>query len=326
MFLEPESKPAALPFRRFRNGQEIPGEQLPMQLAVANGVEVRDVEIQMVRSDGVAFDWLVNAVPLFDEQGAVRGCVAAFMDISDRKQALAALHRSEERYRTLFDCLDEGFCIIEMLFDANDKPIDYRFLEVNPAFLKQTGLEQAAGKTARQLVPDLEDYWFEMYGKVALTGESLRFEHGSEAMNRWFDVLAFRTPEPQSRKVAILFKEITDRKQSENLLRQQEEQLRLFVKHSPAGVAMFDRQMRYMLVSDRWLASYGLGTQNIVGRSHYDIFPNLPDRFKQIHQRCLAGAVEICPEDRFPALMARSTGCAGKFTLGEPTPMRLAAS
>src|ERR687886_1276384 len=111
----------ALPFRRFRNGQEIPGEQLPMQLAVAKGVEVRDVEIKMVRSDGVAFDWLVNAVPLFDEQGAVRGSVAAFMDISDRKQALAALQRSEERYRTLFDCLDEGFCIIEMLFDANEK-------------------------------------------------------------------------------------------------------------------------------------------------------------------------------------------------------------
>ncbi|MEG3955692.1 PAS domain-containing protein [Microcoleus sp. herbarium2] len=290
----------ALPFRRFRNGEEIPGEQLPMQLAVANGVEVRDVEIQMVRSDGVAFDWLVNAVPLFDEEGAVRGSVAAFMDISDRKQALAALRRSEERYRTLFDCLDEGFCIIEMLFDDNEKPIDYRFLEVNPAFLKQTGLEQATGKTARQLVPDLEDYWFEMYGKVALTGESLRFEHGSEVMNRWFEVLAFRTPEPQSRKVALLFKEISDRKQSENLLRQQEEQLRLFVKHSPAGVAMFDRQMRYMLVSDRWLASYGIGAQNVVGRSHYDLFPNLPDRFRQIHQRCLAGAVEMCPEDRLP--------------------------
>jgi PAS domain S-box-containing protein len=296
---------AALPFRRFRNGEEIPGEQLPMQLAVANGVEVRDVEIKMVREDGVAFDWLVNAVPLFDEQGAVRGSVAAFMDISDRKQAIAALRRSEERYRTLFDCLDEGFCIIEMLFDENDKPIDYRFLEVNPAFLKQTGLEQAAGKTARQLVPDLEDYWFEMYGKVALTGEPLRFEHGSEVMNRWFEVLAFRTPEPHSRKVAILFKDISDRKQSENLLQQQEEQLRLFVKHSPAGVAMFDRQMRYMLVSDRWLASYGLGDQNIVGRSHYDIFPNLPDRFKQIHQRCLAGAVETCQEDRVP----RPDGC-----------------
>ncbi|MEG4939607.1 PAS domain-containing protein [Microcoleus sp. F4-D5] len=289
---------AVLPFRRLPNGQQIPGEQLPMQISVASGVAVRDMEIQMVREDGTTLDWLVNAVPLLDEQGGVRGCVAAFMDISDRKQALAALRRSEERYRTLFESLDEGFCVIEMLFDANEKPIDYRFLEVNPAFVKQSGLEQAAGKTARQLLPDIEDYWFEIYGKVVLTGEPVRFEQGSEVMNRWFEVSAFRTPEPDSRKVAILFKEISARKQSENLLRQQEEQLRLFVKHSPAGVAMFDRQMRYMLVSDRWLASYGLGTQNIVGRSHYEIFPNLPDRFKQIHQRCLAGSVETCQEDR----------------------------
>jgi PAS domain S-box-containing protein len=291
---------ALLPFKLFSNGQEIPPAELPMQRAAASGSEVRDAEFQMVRSDGATFDWLMNAVPLFDEQGSVCGCVAAFVDISDRKQAVAALRRSEERYRSLFESLDEGFCTIEMLFDDNEKPIDYRFLEVNPAFVKQTGLEQAAGKTARQMLPDLEDFWLQVYGKVALTGEPVRFEHGSEVMNRWFEVSAFRTPEPQSRKVAILFKEISDRKQSENLLRQQEEQLRLFVKHSPAGVAMFDCQMRYMLVSDRWMSSYGLGAQDIVGRSHYDIFPNLPDRLKQIHQRCLAGAVEMCEEDPLP--------------------------
>ncbi|MEG3882450.1 PAS domain-containing protein, partial [Microcoleus sp. herbarium7] len=235
---------ALLPFKLFSNGEEIPPEELPMQRAAASGAAVRDAEFQMVRSDGATFDWLMNAVPLFDGQGAVRGCVAGFVDISDRKRAVAALRRSEERYRTLFESLDEGFCVIEMLFDNNQKPIDYRFLEVNPAFLKQTGLEQAAGKTVRQLLPEHENYWFELYGKVALTGEPMRFEHGSEALNRWFEVSAFRTPEPHSRKVAVLFKDISDRKQAENLLRQQSEQLRLFVKHSPAGVAMFDRQMR----------------------------------------------------------------------------------
>jgi PAS domain S-box-containing protein len=291
---------ALLPFKLFSNGQEIGPAELPMQRAAASGAPVRDAEFQMVRSDGETFDWLMNAVPLFDEQGAVCGCVSAFVDISDRKQVEAALRDSEERYRTLFESLDEGFCAIEMLFDDNQKPIDYRFLEVNPAFEKQTGLLQAVGKTARELVPELENYWFDIYGKVALTGEPVRFEQGSDAMNRWFEISAFHTAEPPSHKVAVLFKDISDRKQAENLLRQQSEQLRLFVKHSPAGVAMFDRQMRYMLVSDRWLTSYGLGAQNIVGRSHYDIFPELPDRWKQVHQRCLAGAVEMSPEEAFP--------------------------
>jgi len=83
------------------------------------------------------------------------------------------LRQSEERYRTLFESIDEGFCV-EMLFDANDTPINYRFLEINPVFEQQTGLRQAVGKTVRQLVPDLEDHWIKIYGQVALTGESVR--------------------------------------------------------------------------------------------------------------------------------------------------------
>lgn len=136
-------------------------------------------------------------------------------EITERKQALVALRQSEERYRTLFESIDEGFCVIEMIFDENNKAYDYRFLEINPAFEKQTGLQDAEGKTMRQLVPNMEAHWYEIYGQIVLTGVAQRFENGSEAMNRWYDVYAFRIGEPKSRKVAVLFQDISVRKRLE---------------------------------------------------------------------------------------------------------------
>lgn len=105
-----------------------------------------------------------------------------------------------------------------MVFDAQNKPVDYRFLETNPVFEKQTGLVNAVGKTARELVPNLEEHWFTLYGKVALTGEAVRFENGSGAMGRWFDVYAFRLGDQDSRKIALLFSDITKRKRAEAAL------------------------------------------------------------------------------------------------------------
>ncbi|MHC5716589.1 MAG: PAS domain S-box protein [Nostoc sp.] len=150
---------------------------------------------------------------------ARNGITVYFRNVTEQIQTTATLRQSEERYRTLFESIDEGFCIVEVLFDENDTPLDYRFLEINPAFEQQTGLRQAVGKTARQLVPDLEGYWIQIYGQVALTGEPARFENASVAMNRWFDVYACRTGEAQARKVAIVFKDISDRKLSEEILR-----------------------------------------------------------------------------------------------------------
>jgi PAS domain S-box-containing protein len=138
----------------------------------------------------------------------------------ERAYAEAALRESEAKYRSLFESIDEGFCIVELMFDAEEKPIDYRFIQANPAFFRLTGLpEDALGKTARELVPDLEEFWFEVYGKVALTGEAVHFENNSEPMNRWFDVHASRVGDAASRHVAIVFNNITERKQVEKILR-----------------------------------------------------------------------------------------------------------
>ncbi len=122
---------------------------------------------------------------------------------------------SPERYRDLFEQMDDGFCIIEMIFDEHGRPSDYRLLEHNSTFEQQTGLVASLGKTARQLVPNLEQHWFDAYGKVVTTGEALRFEQSSVSMNRWFHVYAFRLGDARSRQVAIMFSDVSARKLNE---------------------------------------------------------------------------------------------------------------
>ncbi|MGF6182119.1 PAS domain S-box-containing protein [Massilia sp. UYP32] len=159
----------------------------------------------------------VNA--LRGPDGEFQGLVAIVLDTTGNKQVQEQLRASEERYRTLFESVDQGFCIFETIFDAAGKAVDYRFLEMNPMFERHTGLVDAAGRTARELLPGLDDFWFETYGRVALTGIPARFENEAPAMGRWFDVYANRIGGPDSRKVALLFSDVSARKRSEEELR-----------------------------------------------------------------------------------------------------------
>ncbi|HSE68703.1 MAG TPA: histidine kinase dimerization/phospho-acceptor domain-containing protein, partial [Gemmatimonadales bacterium] len=136
------------------------------------------------------------------------------------KRAEEALRDREERYRTLFDAMDEGYCIIEVLFDAQQQPVDYRFIEVNGSFERQAGMHDVVGKRMLEFVPSIESHWLQNYGEVALSGEGIRFAGEYSGLHRYFDVYAFRANGWPERHVAVLFADVTQRTRAEQALRE----------------------------------------------------------------------------------------------------------
>jgi PAS domain S-box-containing protein len=179
------------------------------------------------------------------------------LDITELKQVEEALRESEKRYRLLFESIDEGFCLIEVMFDENGKPSDWRFLETNPAFEKHNGLHEAEGKTILELAPNIEKGWLEIYGRVAITGEAVRFVQRSEALGRWFDLYAFRVGEPEQRRVAVLFSNITSRMQTEAALRESEQRFRTLVENVPQMIWVAASETEFLYFSPNWLEYTG---------------------------------------------------------------------
>jgi PAS domain S-box-containing protein len=221
-----------------------------------------EARIRLRVSDG-SLRWVaVTAQAEFaDEPRRAVRLVGAVRDITDTEMAEEALRESEQRYRTLFEAIEVGFCLIDMVFDDHGAPVDYIFVEANPAFERQAGFSHVGGRRMREIVPDHEDYWFEFYGRVATTGESARVEAGSKALARWWEVHAFRVGGPTSRRVAVLFNDITARRRSDLALRELNNTLERRVSEALAErkilADIVEGADAYVLVLDpeyRWLA------------------------------------------------------------------------
>ena len=200
-----------------------PDDALRVGTALSEAIRTGDVfsdEYRLVRPDGEMMWVEARGQAQHDKVGNPLHFNGVMLDISERKRTEALARHNEQRYRSLFEAIDNGFCIVEVLFDNENEPFDYRFLEVNTAFESQTGLQNATGKTARELVPGLDNFWFQIYGRVALTGETAHFENAADAMGRWFEVHAFRVDRPRDHHVAVLFTDISARKRGENALKQ----------------------------------------------------------------------------------------------------------
>src|SRR5215831_14694122 len=284
---------------------QIPEYYHPDQRAFASDVIVRSM-IEQGRWHGETYfrHWQTQeAIPVSDEHfmirdpgtGRILGMGTITRDISDarrvaveREQLLASeqlarrqaeianeqLRESEEKYRVLFDSIDEGFCVIEVLFDDAHNVLDYRFLEINRVFEKQTGISNTVGRRMREIAPTLEEHWFQIYGQVALTGESRRFQNPAAALGRFYDVYAFRLGRPAQRQVAILFNDITERNRVEKELMAANTFLDAIFENIPLMLFIKEsRSLRFIRLNRTSEDLLGWPNETLKGKNAYDFWP-----------------------------------------------------
>jgi len=173
-----------------------------------------DLDVPFVSVNGKQMQIRTRAEAI-QEDGKVSKVLGIFEDVTERRSL-------EHRYETLFQHMLDGFALHEIICDAEGRPVDYRFIEVNPAFEHHTGLlaQDIRGKTVREVMPAIEQVWIDTYGRVALTGEPALFEEYAAAQDKFFHVTAF-CPAPM--QFACIFSDVSERKRNEQVLRQAKE-------------------------------------------------------------------------------------------------------
>ena len=282
-------------------GYRIPDRWKEEHRRAMDGETVSFNEDHYQREDG-SERWVRRMVrPWWTGHGAVGGIVLLSEDITATKEAERALRESEESLKEAQRIAGIGSYVLDLVSGVWS----------SSAMLDEIlGIDASYGRTLegwRALVHHNDRTMMasllanEVLGRSMDFGKEYRIVRPNDHAVRWVHSVGKLERDPQGTPVALrgTIQDITTRKQSEAFLRESRELLQLFIEHAPAAIAMFDREMRYLAASRRWLESYSLVGKEILGRSHYDVFPELPERWKEIHRRGIAGESLREEEDHF---------------------------
>jgi len=219
---------------------------------------------------GIGTRWLHSVGSLHRTHNGKPGFVfGVTKDITEYKQADEELKKSEQKYSALFNNMTEGFALHEIVFDADGKPCDYRFLDINPAFEKLTGLkrDEITGRTQKEIMAEEDPFWLETYSRVALTGEPVHVEHYSHSLKKHFGVFSYC---PVPGQFAVIFSDITIRKIAEDESIQSGEQFKNLVYDMQVGVLLQGPQAEILLSNPKALELLGLSEDQLLGKTSFD--------------------------------------------------------
>jgi PAS domain S-box-containing protein len=262
--------------------------------------ESYELELVMHLPDGTRAFIIARGEPTLDASGKVAQVIGTLQDVTALKRTERELSRALERVRLATGAANMGIWDWDVSDDVLvwDEAM-YPLYGVAPgefddafsawrACVHPEDLPEFERDLLRTLAGGHE---FEMSFRILRAGQ-VRYLRGS--------AVAHRDAEGRALRVVGINIDVTAQRAAETALRANEALLREFVKHAPAAIAMLDRDVRYLQASDRWLMDYRLDDTNIIGRSHYDVFPDVPQRWRDVHQRVLRGSIEKCDEDPFP--------------------------
>ena len=188
-------------------------------------------------------------------------------DITDQRETEKELRNSERKYRELFTEMTEGFALHEMIYDEDGRPYDYRFIDLNPAFERLTGLrhEEIMDHTVLEVLPVTEQYWIDIYAEVAKTGVPRHFENYSQALDKWFSVNVYS---PKTGQFATSFFDITDQKNIEHQLKESLDKLELLFDSLPVGISILDKDNQIVRQNTALAEIYGLSSEEMLAGEH----------------------------------------------------------
>jgi PAS domain S-box-containing protein len=228
---------------------------------MANDPEYLSGEFSRKCKDGTAGYHTFSARPVIRD-GTIIGIEGFIIDTTDKRLAEVERDLTQHRLESVFTSMVEGFALHEIICDDKGQPVDYCFLDANPAFERLTGLKanEIVGKRVMEMLPDTEPEWIERYGKVALTGEPVTFESYTQSINRYFRVVAFSNKKGQ---FATLFEDITERKLSEEKIRT----LAYAIESINECVSMTDTKNTLIFVNKAFCQTYGYSREELIGQN-----------------------------------------------------------